>query len=489
MRDLIESRCGLRFDDSHRVSLSASVAARMQQLGLVCEDEYFNRLRGEAPRMVEAELRNLLNLVTVTETCFFRDASQFQLLREHILPTLMSERAGRADGSRKIRIWSAGCSTGEEAYSIAITVDQIGMLQGCRDWSVEIVGTDLNTEALEKARLGVYTARAVRNVERRTLDSYFVRDGSAFVLSEGIRNRVAFEFGNITQTPMPSTGPQDVVFCKNVAIYFSAEIARRLIERLYDTLAPGGYLLLGHAESLWHMSDRFTLVEHARAFCYRKRDSTVRLKPTVPLKPDTAYFSAANLTAAAPPMSVTQGFNPANKSAPDEAGPFAEYDVCLAAFRAGAWDIAESALAPVIASCPTFVPALLLLGGLYVQRGRLDDAMRQGEAVLMASDLEPRAHLLLGMIAARRGRHDDAIQLLRRALYLDNSLALGHFWLGNLYRERGDIARACQEYENVVRDWEHHTVQLTEEFASDLTAEQLVGFCSDTLGRLLARRS
>ena len=105
---------------------------------------------------------------------------------------------------------------------------------------------------------------------------------------------------------------------------------------------------------------------------------------------------------------------------------------------------------------------------------------QQAESVLKLSDLEPRAHLLLGMIAARRQRHDEALQSLRRALYLDDSLALAHFWLGNLYRERGDVARACHEYENVVRDWERHTLQLTEEFASDLTAEQLVGFCSDT---------
>jgi len=126
----------------------------------------------------------------------------------------------------------------------------------------------------------------------------------------------------------------------------------------------------------------------------------------------------------------------------------------------------------------------LLLGGLYANRGRFDDAVAQAEAVLKVSPLEPRAHLLLGMIAARRNREDEALQLLRRALYLDDSLALGHFWLANLYRERGDVARARQEYENVVRDWERHTLQLTEEFASDLTAEQLVGFCSDTLGRL-----
>ena len=229
VRDLIEERCGLRFDDSQRASLSASVEARMQQLGLVSEDEYFARLRGAAPSLVEAELRNLLNLVTVTETCFFRDVAQFRLLREHIIPTLMAERSARATGSRKIRIWSAGCSSGEEAYSIAITLDEMGLFQAYPDWSIEIIGTDLNTKALEKARRGVYAARAVRNVEGVLLDDHFVRDGKTFALSEAIKKRVTFEFGNLTQTPMPSTGPQDIVFCKNVAIYFSADVTRKLI--------------------------------------------------------------------------------------------------------------------------------------------------------------------------------------------------------------------------------------------------------------------
>ena len=130
------------------------------------------------------------------------------------------------------------------------------------------------------------------------------------------------------------------------------------------------------------------------------------------------------------------------------------------------------------------MPALILLGGLYAHSGRFDAAMRQAEDVLKLSDLEPRAHLLIGMIAARQQRTEEALQSLRRALYLDDSLALAHFWLGNLYRDRGDMTRACQEYENVVRDWEHHTLELTEEFASDLTAEQIVGFCSDSLERL-----
>jgi chemotaxis protein methyltransferase CheR len=451
----------------------------MEQLGLVRENEYLDRLRGAAPRIVEAELRNLLNLVTVTETCFFRDASQFRLLREHILPALMSERSTRTSSTKRIRIWSAGCSSGEEAYSIAITLDAMGLFQRCPDWSIEIIATDLNTMALDQARKAVYTERAVRNVEGRLLDDYFLRDGKTFALSEAIKARVTFEFGNLTKTPMPSTGPQDIVFCKNVAIYFRPEVARKLLEGLYDTLAPDGYLLLGHAESLWQVSDDFTLVEHDRAFCYRK-SARVSRDNTPLARPQAARTTVDHVTRA-------PDIRPATTPKAD-AIPGAQYDFCLNAFRAGEWDIAEAALIALAASCPTFVPGLLLLGGVYVHRGRFDDAVTQAETVLKVSDLEPRAHLLLGMVAARRQRHGEALQSLRRALYLDDSLALGHVWLGNLYRERGEIARACHEYENVVRDWEHHSLQVTEEFASDLTAEQLVGFCRDMLERLMVRR-
>ena len=458
VRDLIEERCGLRFDASQRASLSAAIAARMQQLGLERDDEYFERLRGEASRIVEAELRNLLNLVTITETCFFRDASQFRLLREHIIPSLISARRAQRDAPRHIRIWSAGCSSGEESYSVAITLQEMGVYQAYPDLTIEIIGTDINNNALERARRGAYTARAVRHVDGRLLDRYFVRDGSTFELCGDIKGRVAFEFGNITQTPMPSAGVQDVIFCKNVAIYFSPDVTRRLIKGLHDTLAPDGYLLLGHAESLWQVSDQFALVEYNRLFCYRK--GRHHLTVGAPAR--------APLPAAAPVRTPTR------HTAPDAA---AQYAFCLSAFRAGDWDAAEAALSALVLSCPTFVPALLLLGGLHAHRGRFDEAMAQAASVLTVNDLEARAHLLLGMVAARRHRTEEALQSLRRALYLDDSLGLAHFWLGNLYRDRGDLMRAQHEYENVVRGWERRTLDLTEEFAQDLSAEQIVEYC------------
>ena len=392
----------------------------------------------------------------MTETCFFRDAGQFRLFRERIVPALIAERMSSPAADRTLRLWSAGCSTGDEAYSVAMTLDDMGLFRAHAGLTVEITGTDLNSEALEKAQIAAYSERAVRNIEGRLLDRYFHRDGKTYQLSDEIRDRVRFEFGNLMQTPMPSTGPQDVIFCKNVSIYFPSDVTQKLFRGLHDTISPGGYLLLGHSESLWQSAD-FDIVEHERAFCYRKRGP----------EPFTVHPSE-------------NGSRPLFDSV-------ARYEVCLALFRASEWAAAESALVELIRSGPTFVPAYLLLGGVYAHRARYDEAVEQAESVLAQTELEPRAHLLLGMIASRSGRPEEARRSLERALSLDDTLALAHFWLGNLHRDRGDIARACNEYESVVRHWERRTLQLTEEFALELTAEQIVKFCNDSLQRLSVR--
>ena len=454
-RDLIEQRCGLHFDESQRTSLSASLRARMQQLGLERIDDYYDLL---CRRTDDEGFRKLINLVTVNETCFFRDPSQFRLLRRYILPALLAECRSRQ--TQRVRIWSAGCSSGEETYSIAVMLWEMGLMGASAGWTFEIVGTDVNTEVLETARRGVYSARALRNVEGDLLRRYFRPDGRGFCLNDEIKRAVRFKYANLAHVPRPrqSAAGQDLVVCKNVTIYFRPEMTRRLVGQLHDRLVEGGFLLLGHSESLWQMDEGFALVEHEGAFCYR------RVSPGV----EAAVRRVPHSPGADPPPGPTPL---------PPGGATGEYDRCLVAFRAELWTQAEALLDALIQSSPAFVPARLLLGGVYVHRGRYDEAFVQAEQVLRLTDLEPRAHLLIGMIAAQRGHPDEALQALRRALYLDDSLALAHFWLGNLYRDRGDTRRARIEYQNVVRGWEQHTLEMTEMFASDLSVDQLVDFC------------
>lgn len=484
-RDLIEDRCGLHLDEGHRGSLSESLRVRMTQLNLDRVDDYYDHLRS---RPSDDAFRKLVNLVTVTETCFFRDPAQFRLLRRHVLPTLLAECA--AAGRSTLRIWSAGCSSGDEAYSIALTLCDMGSYAAYPNCKVEIVGTDVNTEVLEAAGRAEYSARALRNVDGDRLRRYFRRVGPKFRLNDEVRRLVRFEYGNLTRTPMSSAAPRyDIVLCKNVAIYFRPERTRRLLRDLHEVVTDGGYLLLGHSESLWQLADGFSLIEHDGAFCYRKvsampeaaepgrRPSSRRLR-SGPEKAGPP--GASGMPRRGAPRAM---ISPAPlQSSLETAG--GQYERCLAACRAEAWAEAEASLRALIASNPQFVPAHLLLGGVFAHRGRYEEASQQAEHVLRLNDLEPRAHLLQGMMAAGSGRLDEARGSFRRALYLNDSLALAHFWLGNLYRDSGDIDRARSEYENVVRDWERHTLDFTEEFASDLSAEQIVDFCRHALRRL-----
>lgn len=457
VRDLIEERCGLDFGDSRRASLEAALHARMQQLGIAAHAVYFDRLSAQPG---DDEFRSLINLVTITETCFFRDPAQFRMLRMHIIPALLAERA--AAGRRTLRICSAGCSSGEEPYSIALLLREMGLHVTHAGWTIEIVGIDVNTVMLDAARRGLYSPKAVRNVQGERLQQHFTPVGRGFQLDRAIMQAVRFEHGSLLQDPPFAAGAFDLILCKNVAIYFRLELTRRLVDRLHAALDAGGYLLLGHSESLWQIEQGLQLVEHEGVFGYRK----------------PAAARAAAFTWMAPVQRATREAT----AAFDE--PASHYERVLRIFRDGDWTAAEAGVQAIVASSPAFVPARLLLAGLHAHLGRHDDARKEAEGILRINDLEPKAHLLLGMIAARAGRTAEAVQALRRALCMDDSLALAYFWLGNLYRDGGEYERALEEHGQAVARYERRQLDFTEEFAADLSPSQIINVCRQSVRRL-----
>lgn len=471
-RDLIEHRCGIHLDDAKKQSLELSLRSRMAQLGMERFLDYYQGLVTDAS---EAEFRELVNLVTIGETYFFRDPHQFQALRARILPALLREKASR--NQKWVRIWSAGCSTGEEPYSVAMILWELGLYSTHSDWTFDIAGTDVSTHALRQARRGLYSSKSVRNVEGDWLSRYFVCEGPQFRLKDEVKQCVQFRFLNLTREPFPlnEVAGQDVILCKNVTIYFRLETTRRLMAYLFRALNEGGHLFIGHSESLWQISDQFRLQEYDGTFCYQKGKAA----PVPPLRPPRPRT----------PVARGHGRQAAKRPEPPRPPPSVEeakteYERCLEMFHSGATERLENRLESLIESSPAFVRGHLLLSVLYASRGRYEAALERAQRVLRLDEFEAKAHLVMGMVEARRGRSDEAILSLRRALYLDDSLALAHFWLGNLYLDAGDQERARREYENVLRIYQRHALEWPEEFRAELTVEQLVNLCRRKLDQL-----
>jgi chemotaxis protein methyltransferase CheR len=206
----------------------------------------------------------LVEAMTTNETSFFRDPGVFESLRGDILPWLVKDLAGR----RRLAIWSAACSTGQELYSVSMLLHE--HFPEVRSWQVKLLGTDLSSVVLERARAGVYTQFEVnRGLPARLLASYFERQGMNWRISARLRDGVEFRTRNLTDaSPLPSA---DLVLLRNVVIYFDPDTRRHLLERIRAALSPGGCLLAGSSESPLLTGIDFERVELGRTVCYRKR--------------------------------------------------------------------------------------------------------------------------------------------------------------------------------------------------------------------------
>lgn len=264
IRDFIHDYCGIYFDDGSKYLLERRLSRRLQQRQLRSFEEYYHFLRYDRKR--EEELALLVDNLTTNETYFFREGAQLKAFSEEILPELKETLADR----KSLRIWSAGCSTGEEPYTIAILMLESG--DWWRDWQVEIIGSDINQRVLHTARRGVYKKNSLRSTTPEMISRYFIEEGRGdYRIIDRVRELVSFSYVNLLDPFKTSLiRDLDVIFCRNVIIYFDREAKRKVIDTFYDKLREGGYLLLGHSESLINISNAFTLRTLKNDMVYQK---------------------------------------------------------------------------------------------------------------------------------------------------------------------------------------------------------------------------
>jgi len=271
IRDLVYKISGIFQLEEKLYLLVDGCGRRMKQLGVQTPHEYWDRLTAHANR--EAELRQLLNEITIGETCLFRSPPQLDAVRQVILPELVAEKSKQV--TKRLRIWSAGCSTGEEPYTLAMTMleESERLLKG---WTVEIIATDLNDRSLEAAKAGIYGDYALRSTTDYFKRKYFcIADNNKLEVRPELRKLITFSRLNLQDnSKMLFMKGMDLIFCCNVLIYFDGLSKSRVVDHFFSNLNFGGYFFLGISESLLKLNDKFHLVHFPRAIGYWKPSLT-----------------------------------------------------------------------------------------------------------------------------------------------------------------------------------------------------------------------
>ncbi len=266
IRDLVYQVAGIFHPDSKLRMLRDRCDRRIKELKTQTLREYFERLTVKPER--QAELVALLNEITIGETCFFRNQPQLDALRQVVIPKVLEAKAKLP--LRRLRIWSAGCSTGEEPYTLSMLMLEEAQRR-LKDWTIEILATDLNERSLAHAKNATYGRYSTRNLTQYYRQKYFTQMGDQIQVQPFVRNAITFSRLNLSDDArMIFMKSIDIIFCCNVLIYFDLSSKRRVIQHFYNNLLPHGYLFLGHSESLYGVTDDFRLVHLPGATAYIK---------------------------------------------------------------------------------------------------------------------------------------------------------------------------------------------------------------------------
>jgi chemotaxis protein methyltransferase CheR len=441
LAQLLKERVGLHVRPEAYGGLRLALGARFDELdgALRRPEVYLELLRSESG---DEELRKLLPLVTVGKTSFFRDERQFTALAR-LLPDLLARR--RCQGL-PVRIWSAGCATGEELYSIAITAAEAGARVG----ESELLGTDVNPEAVAAAISGRFDSRRVRDLAPQRVAQWFEREPEGYRVRDEVQRMIAgFQVHNLVSPvyPRPREGLWDLVFCRNVIIYFDTHTTQQVLTRFREALAPGGYLFLGYSESLFRLFDGFELTEVSGSFLYRRPEATAR-RPEVaePAAAAHRYVPAPvqhlRLT---PPSGTVRAIRAEPVLAPQEI-----LDAAVQLLNAGKFGAARDLLERSLVEQGDGLALRLTLANLYGILRQNDRAQENYQAAVALEPLSAEAHLFFGIHWLADGKLEAAALELSRALFLDPDLALAHYYLGRCREAQRDPHRARLSYRNAI---------------------------------------
>ncbi len=441
--DLIRDRTGLFSGRNGRHNLAQVLSDAAANSGCETLDAYYHMLSQAGTDSGVWDL--LISAVTVGETYFFRNADHFNALRHHILPALVEDRKK----VRRLRIWSAGCSTGEEPYSLAILLRQI--MPENHGWNISILATDINKKALEKARRGLYSEWSFRQTEPVMKARFFSRNGTHFKIRPDIQEMVTFSYLNLVTDLYPSlptnTVAMDLIVCRNVAIYLDRSTMKEMAEKYYRCLVPGGWLIVGAPETDADLFSRFEVQEIRGAFVYRrppwiaarttgagKEDWMVKGKGVTPLE------SPPLIPSGSPHVPVREPHLP--KQA-DGAVPAMAQQEDPVRVSMKIWEDKQKT--------PGSVGDCEEMARVHANAGRFEQARRYALEATARDPLNTGARYTLALMHQESAQWEAAIREFKMILYLDPCFILTHFSLANLYLHLGRTNDAARHRTRAIR--------------------------------------
>lgn len=462
---------GLHFPHERLPELEQKMAHLCREQGHPDLGNYLIRLMSSP--LSQEQIDTLARALTIGETYFLRDPKSYQLLEEQLLPELV---AARRSTDKTIRIWSAGCSSGEEPYTIAILLSRA--IPDLATWKITLIASDINPQALERGRLGIYSKWSFRNAPPWLFEYFTEREDGRFELVPHIRKMVRFRNLNLADPPKAfATGDHfkgmDIIFCRNVMLYFDAAQIEKTMARFHAALSDTGWLFVGPTE-----------VDHTayRGFSCRLCDGTFVLRkgtdqqeasegPELPILPpyqpaaasaeQRAFSCAVDQPpalaaprsetvplAAAAPLPVVSAFPEQSRS--DET-PAPGYKEAEALYQAGRYQQAAELALSSLDAVEEQADALALGARAYANIGRFAEARDCCEKAIAHDRLNPQNHYLLSIILEQQGETEGAAKSLKHALFIDHDYLLAYFALGNLYRQCGDQRESERNFANALR--------------------------------------
>ncbi|MEW6735777.1 MAG: CheR family methyltransferase [Acidobacteriota bacterium] len=435
----IANRLGLHFAKERWGDLERGLSYAARASGFNDKEAYVEDLISTP--ITKEKISMLASYITIGETYFFREQNSFDAIRESIIPELISScrRSGR-----KARIWCAGCCSGEEPYSVAIMLKEL--FPEIDDRSVTIFATDINANFLDKAAKGEYNEWSFRNTPFWIKERYFKNNSRGrFEILPSIKKLVTFSYLNLAEDiySLFSNNTLDLIFCRNVLIYFTPKQSQKLVENLYHTLAYGGWLLVSPSELSTNLFAKFTAVNSFGAILYRK--DREKQQPISFFNPIENIDFPSELVS----ISLTQSQEPITAELPEQliTKPDPQMEA-LALYERGLYQEAIEKLFPLVSLCQENQEAIMLLSRAYANQGKLNDALEWCRKGIAANRLNPRCYYLLSTILQEKGDIEAAAISLKHTLYLDQNYVLAHFALGNLALQQGKEREAQRHFEN-----------------------------------------